>query len=241
VNGVVKAVDSFELTDTNKTDLEAKLDDYAGIKSYVDDVTKIPATARTSRVYLNDKSEPDFSVSFKKGTGNKVEGLSKFKVVNGVVKAVDSFELTDTNKTDLEAKLDDYAGIKAYVDDVTKIPATARTSRVYLNDKSEPDFSVSFKKGTGNKVEGLSKFKVVNGVVKAVDSFELTDTNKTDLEAKLDDYAGIKAYVDDVTKIPATARTSRVYLNDKSEPDFSVSFKKGTGNKVEGFVESSRS
>src|SRR3989338_588658 len=225
VNGEVKAVDSYELADADKTGLEAKIDDIPGLTTVADG---IGISKRTSRVVLNAEQEPVFSVSFVKGDGVKVEGLSKFVVVNGEVKAVDSYELADADKTALEAKIDDIPGLTTVADG---IGISKRTSRVVLNDKQEHVFSVSFVKGDGEKVEGLSKFLVVNGEVKAVDSYELADADKTALEAKIDDIPGLTTVADG---IGISKRTSRVVLNDKQEPVFSVSFVKGDGVKVEG-------
>ena len=68
--------------------------------------------------------------------------------------------------------------IAALTTEAGKITDAKRSSRVVLNAEQEPVFSVSFKKDDRTKVDGLSKFVVVDGVEKVVDSDELMPREK---------------------------------------------------------------
>src|SRR5204863_238746 len=233
--GNVLAVDSFKLTAAQQAAIKTDIDTFAALDT---DASGVRIAQRTSRVRLDAKQHPMYSVSFKTygaGAGSDVDSLSRFVLdAQGQVLAVDSFKLTTAQQAAMKTDIDTFAILDT---DASGVGITQRGSRVRLDANQHPMYSVSFKTqgaGAGTDVDSLSKFILdALGHVLAVDSFKLTAAQQAAIKTYIDTLAALATEASGVT---TAQRTSRVRLDDQQHPMYSISFKTfgaGAGSDVD--------
>ncbi len=144
-------MDCYELTHTDKEQMTANMGNLSNLDI---DVAAVGITRRTSRVRLNIDQQPEYSISFA-DNGTDLEGLSRLVLdAAGNVDAVDSYELTQTDKANMTANMGNLTNLDS---DVAAVGIDQRTSRVRLNIEQQPEYSISFA-DNGTDVVGLSRF-----------------------------------------------------------------------------------
>src|SRR5204863_164039 len=233
--GNVLAVDSFKLTAAQQAAIKTDIDTFAALDT---DASGVTTAQRTSRVRLDDQQHPMYSISFKTfgaGAGSDVDSMSRFVLdAQGQVLAVDSFKLTTAQQAAMKTDIDTFAILDT---DAAGVGITQRGSRVRLDAKQHPMYSVSFKTqgaGAGTDVDSLSKFILDSiGNVLAVDSFKLTAAQQAAIKTDIDTFAALDT---DASGVTTAQRTSRVRLDDQQHPMYSISFKTfgaGAGSDVD--------
>src|SRR3989338_6026401 len=229
----IRAIDSYTLTDAQKSQMMIDLDDFT--KQEIN-ITSILISQRQSRVVLDQDQNPDYSLGFSED-GVMVESYSDFILETDssgtqTIRAIDSYTLTDAQKSQMMIDLDDFTKQEI---NITSILISQRRSRVVLDQDQNPDYSLGFSED-GVMVESYSDFILETDssgtqTIRAIDSYTLTDAQKSQMMIDLDDFTKQEI---NITSILISQRQSRVVLDQDQNPDYSLGFGED-GVKVESY------
>src|SRR3989338_9176276 len=217
----IRAIDSYTLTDAKKSKMMIDLDDFT--KQEIN-ITSILISQRRSRVVLDQDQNPDSSLGFGED-GVKVESYSDFILETDssgtqTIRAIDSYTLTDAQKSQMMIDLDDFTKQEI---NITSILISQRQSRVVLDQDQNPDYSLGFGED-GVKVESYSDFILETDssgtqTIRAIDAYQLTDAQEDQMMIDLDDFTKQEI---NITSILISQRQSRVVLDQDQNPDYSL-------------------